>query len=205
MSNATEQSYTKREELIPFDYEWPKRYELSGKWQHPDTIWPVLIPRLLGDKFPPRSLLDVGGGPGILAVGWWQSNGVPITVVDPYDPPNPLPNDVVFIQSRGQDVPNLFHAKFDVVQATEVLEHVKKVDGHDLIESLKKVTKHLLIMTTPAGAQPHQNVMFNNPTWPHISGWSPDELAEHDMSVILNTTNGPKPSGDGSMIAWWKP
>jgi len=60
---------------------------------------------------------------------------------------------------------------FDIVLASEVIEHMKKEEGTLLLKELERICKEKIILTTPNGYWPQSNI-GNNPHEIHISGWS---------------------------------
>jgi len=66
---------------------------------------------------------------------------------------------------------------FDVVLCSEVLEHLTKIDGTNLISKMNRWARKKVIMTTPNGFL-EQNTFDDNVLQNHISGWDYDELRE---------------------------
>lgn len=64
---------------------------------------------------------------------------------------------------------------FDVILCLEVLEHLTKKEGCELIEKMEKWAKKEIIITTPNGYL-YQDGYDNNLLQEHKSGWSVDEL-----------------------------
>lgn len=60
---------------------------------------------------------------------------------------------------------------FDTVIALDVIEHFKKKDGLQLIKKMENVAKKRVIILTPNGFYP-QDEINGNPYQRHLSGWS---------------------------------
>ncbi|MFP4029865.1 MAG: class I SAM-dependent methyltransferase [Candidatus Brocadiia bacterium] len=91
----------------------------------------------------PDTVLEIGGGPGILAY-MLQKSGVDLTTVD-IDPA--LEPDVV---ASVDDLP-FEKTTFDVVTAFEVLEHVPFEKSLRGLEEIRRVTKGPAIISLPDG------------------------------------------------------
>lgn len=76
---------------------------------------------------------------------------------------------------------------FDAVIATEVLEHLTKKEGWELLGKMETWARKKVIITTPNGYL-RQDPYEDNPLQEHKSGWSPDELREFGFKVL--GTNG---------------
>jgi hypothetical protein len=64
-----------------------------------------------------------------------------------------------------------FHGqKYDVVIASEVIEHFDKWNGYNLIQRMEQLATKLVIITTPNGFL-MQGPEFGNPWQRHKSGW----------------------------------
>ena len=66
---------------------------------------------------------------------------------------------------------------FDAVVCTEVLEHISKKKGHELIEKMKRWAKKRVLVTTTNGFCVHE-VVDDNELQCHKSGWTVDELED---------------------------
>ena len=64
---------------------------------------------------------------------------------------------------------------FDTVLCLQVIEHLEKHRGSELLEELERVARRQLIVTTPNGFMPHPEV-DGNPHQVHLSGWTPAEM-----------------------------
>lgn len=64
---------------------------------------------------------------------------------------------------------------FDVVMALDLIEHLEKDGGYELLSEMERVAKKMVIIFTPNGfvlQKPYEN----NPWQEHLSGWSFEEM-----------------------------
>ena len=117
----------------------------GGVWE---TIWPILAEKTGGR----RTLLDVGCGFGF-AVDYWQriagGEAVGIELADYGQVGAKLLSITVFNQLL-EDCPPLAGRRFDVVYASEVIEHVTDPEAFALLLARYVADDGLLIMTTPS-------------------------------------------------------
>jgi len=71
---------------------------------------------------------------------------------------------------------------FDAAIAVEVLEHLTKQEGHELLTKMERWAKKKVIITTP-NEYLWQNGYDNNPLQEHKSGWSTEELRNLGFKV----------------------
>ncbi len=69
----------------------------------------------------------------------------------------------------------------DVSLACEILEHIPKSAGYQLLGELERVSRRLIIVTSPLGWP--QEEIYGNPYERHISEWSPRELVQFGYNV----------------------
>lgn len=72
---------------------------------------------------------------------------------------------------------------FDVVLASDLIEHLEKKDGNELINKMEKIAKKKVIILTPNGFL-KQGEFDNNPWQVHKSGWSIKEMESKGYEVI---------------------
>jgi len=72
---------------------------------------------------------------------------------------------------------------FDCVCAIDVIEHLSKEDGWKLIDSMEKIAKKKVIISTPNGFLP-QGIYYNNPFQIHLSGWDLWEMRNKGYRII---------------------
>jgi len=71
---------------------------------------------------------------------------------------------------------------FDAVLCLELIEHLTKEEGYELIKKMEKWARKKIIITTPNGYL-WQDGYDNNPLQMHRSGWSVDELKKLGFEV----------------------
>lgn len=71
---------------------------------------------------------------------------------------------------------------YDAVFCSEVLEHLTKEEGKELLQKMDKWTKKSIILTTPNGYI-YQDDYDKNPYQEHKSGWSASELRDAGFKV----------------------
>ena len=71
---------------------------------------------------------------------------------------------------------------FDAVVALELVEHLNKQEGYELIKNMAKWARKKVIISTPNGYSP-QGCGDNNPFQIHKSGWEIDELKKLGFCV----------------------
>jgi hypothetical protein len=71
---------------------------------------------------------------------------------------------------------------FDAVLCVEVIEHLDKADGWELIRRLEEIARRQVIVSTPWGFMPLEE-REDNPHLNHLSGWLPEEFEERGYSV----------------------
>ncbi|MEM2955013.1 MAG: methyltransferase domain-containing protein [Candidatus Nanoarchaeia archaeon] len=72
---------------------------------------------------------------------------------------------------------------FDCVLALDLIEHLTKKQGNELIKKMEKIAKKKVIIFTPNGFVP-QKEYDSNPWQVHKSGWTPDEMRKKGYKVI---------------------
>ncbi len=89
---------------------------------------------------------------------------------------------------------------FDAVMLIDVLEHLKKEDGQELILKMQKWAKKKVIILTPNGFV-HQDEIDNNPLQVHMSGWNADDFYKAGFNVFgINGIKGLR--GEGAYIRY---
>ncbi|MEM1515812.1 MAG: class I SAM-dependent methyltransferase [Candidatus Bathyarchaeia archaeon] len=85
--------------------------------------------------------------------------------------------------------------------ACEVLEHLNKEAGYELIKELERVSRDLVIISTPLN-WPQEDI-YGNPHEKHLSEWTPHELSNLDykIKVIDVVVNPPRKLGFINSIA----
>ena len=75
--------------------------------------------------------------------------------------------------------------EYDLIYMGDVLEHLERFAGEELINKLKKKTKHLIIVT-PAKVS-HQGDVYGNTNESHVSQWYPVDFPDFDVIEINNS------------------
>lgn len=74
--------------------------------------------------------------------------------------------------------------KFDVVFCSQVIEHIERKKGEELLSIVDKLARKKIIMGTPRGFMEQPEVFLgNNPHQVHKSGWSEDDFRKRGYSV----------------------
>lgn len=84
---------------------------------------------------------------------------------------------------------NFAGEKFDVVVANEVIEHLDKLAGWELLKRLESLSGKLVVITTPNGFLP-QGAEFGNPWQRHKSGWFVHDFI--GLGYLVRGFYGPK-------------
>lgn len=96
-----------------------------------------------------------------------------LTAKKVYD--NVLRCDVRFLPFRD--------VSFDIVIASQIIEHLTKDDGLRLLTNLERVSKEMVIITVPVGYNSKQHLEDENPWQIHQSAWNPDEFKTRGYTV----------------------
>ena len=181
-------------QFCPTHGPWWQEYGLRTS-AAPFMIAAELLPNLY-DRIRTKqhfNVLDVGGGQGICGdLGWKNAGRTSLVVVDAFDYGGlhgwPSSADTCIV-ADGCDVGKLFKPRsFDVVVATEVIEHVPKERGDAFLDALASVCNGWLFVTCPNGyTEQHANGPWgNNPHQEHKSGWLLDEFLDRGWSGHAN-------------------
>jgi SAM-dependent methyltransferase len=105
--------------------------------------------------------------------------------------------DVRFLPIRTKSV--------DTVHCLQVIEHLKKIDGLNLIQDFDRIACHQIILATPVGFLKLKHGHKENPTDLHKSGWVPCEFQNFGYKVRgidgLKCVSGASFGGIGSKFA----
>lgn len=72
---------------------------------------------------------------------------------------------------------------FDVVICLEVLEHLEKEDGRQLLEEMKAIARRQVIISLPVGRFPQHPEIGDDPYQEHKSSWQPGELRYYGYKI----------------------
>ena len=81
--------------------------------------------------------------------------------------------DNIWIGDARELIPNL-NTDYDMIVASDVLEHMDEQKGTDLLTSIKNKSKNAFIVT-PANCLP-QGAVYNNEYETHVKGWTEEDL-----------------------------
>jgi 2-polyprenyl-3-methyl-5-hydroxy-6-metoxy-1,4-benzoquinol methylase len=152
---------------IPFAYHW-------------------IVRRAIGNNV--KTVLDLGCGDGEFMKGISEVEGWNITGVELFESSikkakkKSLYSEI--IRGDVSKLPkNVVSKKYDVVFASQVLEHLKKSEGKKAIKIWQCLAKKRLVITTPVGFIEFSPIedrakmqSLTNPLQKHLSGWTPKEL-----------------------------
>jgi ubiquinone/menaquinone biosynthesis C-methylase UbiE len=83
--------------------------------------------------------------------------------------------DIKFLPIRAESC--------NIVLASQVIEHLTKNEGLNLMKDLERVSKEAIIITVPVGQNSKQHLEDNNPWQTHRSAWYPDEFKARGFKV----------------------
>lgn len=81
-----------------------------------------------------------------------------------------------YVQCDVRDVGRHFGPRsFDVVLASDLIEHLTKDDGLKLLADMERIARHRVVVFTPNGFLP-QTSYHDNTLQEHLSGWDTGEM-----------------------------
>lgn len=86
---------------------------------------------------------------------------------------------VMNVMEVGSQLPE---KSFDVVMAMDLIEHLNKTDGEELLRIMERLARKKVIIYTPNGYL-EQGEEYGNPWQRHLSGWTADEMLERGYRV----------------------
>src|SRR3990172_1409217 len=152
--------------LIPLTYDWVIRRKLSGY----------------------KTVLDLGCSDGALMAKINSDRKYKITGVDIFKP------DLAKAKLTGvyqklvhKDIMQLkLKQKFDVVIASQVIEHLSKKEGRKLVDKMESLAGKRVIIGTTVGYLPYEPLQGDdsgNIHQEHKSGWQVDEFRKLGYKV----------------------
>ncbi|MBM2823980.1 MAG: hypothetical protein HW413_2726 [Thermoleophilia bacterium] len=126
-----------------------------------------------------QSVLDVGCGNNS-PLGRFQARPEHSTGVDIYAPwiaeSSAKGIHDEYVQLNVLSIAERFASRsFDVVLCCDLLEHLTKQDGRNLLDQMERVARSRVVVLTPNGFLP-QGATWGNPYQVHRAGWSAAEL-----------------------------
>ncbi len=118
--------------------------------------------------------------------------------------------DCIILKTKWEDVINILPPKsVDTVFLLDVIEHLNKKDGLNLLKPTEKIARHQIIIFSPLGFFPQEHPDgkdawgFDGGSWQtHRSGWCPEDFDEtwdiyackdyHKMDNMGNRLKEPK-------------
>jgi len=76
---------------------------------------------------------------------------------------------------------------FDIVIASEIIEHLSREDGFKMMDEIERVSRKLVIITTPRGFMKQEAAEGNNHQ-EHRSGWHSTDFKKRGYSVEIANT-----------------
>jgi 2-polyprenyl-3-methyl-5-hydroxy-6-metoxy-1,4-benzoquinol methylase len=150
-----------------------------------DSFAPII--KVLIERAP-RRVLDIGPG--------WGKYGLAcreylrqLDVLDAAEvpqgrlPTQPAIYDMVYIGDI-REAPDHFFRGYDLVLLIDVIEHVRRLDGHLLLETIQRAGADVLVSTPKAFFEQHDE---HNPYETHVSHWDWESLACHGIDVDVST------------------
>ena len=71
----------------------------------------------------------------------------------------------------------------DISLACEILEHLPKRDGYELLRELERVTREMIVASVPLNLP--QDEIHGNPFQKHISEWLPKDFARYGYEIEI--------------------
>jgi len=87
------------------------------------------------------------------------------------------------VEANVLDIP-FDNGYFDIVLACEIIEHLDQKDGLKMINEIERVSKNLVIITTPFGFMKQDECDFNKYNI-HRSAWYPSDFTKMGYKVKL--------------------
>jgi hypothetical protein len=173
---------------------------IDRRWFPPDEQYGRYLRRwILSDC---RSVLDVGCGENARLIRLVP--GIPYSLGVDARIPDPASDGRMHSEYRQLDVRSLSEhippGSFDCVVALDVIEHLGRDEGVQLLGSMESIATRRVIVFTPNGFLP-QPPEPDNPYQEHLSGWTATDFERRGYRVV--GINGWKPlRGPYASIRW---
>lgn len=130
-----------------------------------------------------ESVLDLGCGPSSpLQYCKWIKYSVGVEIFKPYlEESKKRKIHTKYLNKKIEEV-DFPEKSFDAVIMIEVLEHLPKGVGYEILKKAEKWARKKIIVTTPNGFFP-QNELDKNPWQFHLSGWFLDDFRKSEFNV----------------------
>lgn len=157
-----------------------------------NTIIDKAVLGLLDENLDGLTILDCGFGYGnwafqIKAKLGYEPHIVGLEIHRPYvERQSKLGLYDKIVEGNVLDIP-FDNGYFDVVLVCEIIEHLEQKDGLEMINEVERVSKNLVIVTTPFGFR-KQDAVDGNEYQIHRSKWYPSDFIKMGYEVkVLNT------------------
>lgn len=165
-------------------------------------IGPVLE-EILWSK--PNSILDVGCGFGMMGVMFraatdvrkselspeiyhsWPTRIDAIEIFEWYRNPVWQVYTNVYIGNALEEINDL--GKYDTIYCGDVIEHLSKENGYELIDRMLEHCNQWVIIATPSPAPPQKSIL-GNPYEEHLSEWKEEDFKKYNYELIGNFYSG---------------
>jgi protein-L-isoaspartate O-methyltransferase len=130
-----------------------------------------------------NTILDVGCGQGSLG-NILKKHCKKLVGIEPHEPYAKLARKAGYDEVISADVSKAVLPEADAVVMLDFIEHIPKKEGLNLIQTLQKTVK-MIIITTPSKFHDNLDVVkeTNNPFEKHVSHWSSDDLKALGFNV----------------------
>jgi len=129
-----------------------------------------------------QSILDLGCGPNSIVQHLNIPRKVGVELFEPYlqeSIKKSIHSEYIQADIRTLDITD---KSFDIVYMSEVLEHLSKQEGAELLAKMSRWAKHKVIITTPNGFI-EQGEVDSNKLQEHRSGWTVKDLGQNGFKV----------------------
>jgi len=150
------------------------------------------------------TILDVGSGKGnVISQLKTLKNSIVATDIDPkVFKDNPNFNGIETRVMSYKELVNIGHKSFDVVMATDFIEHINKEEGYEFLKNAQRIAIHKVVIFTTLGYinyPNHENIYLE-----HKCGWIPDEFNNMGYEEIIfpffhKGSGSPK---GGALLVW---
>ena len=143
------------------------------------------ILRYFGQDYEGKSILALGCGIGITEIDFTYEQ---LTGVDIFDYSEHFHGK--FIQADVKDIKELFEEdSFDYVIGVDIIEHLEKEEGFQLLKDAEAIAQKLVYFYTPiewsANEQESESWGYGNPALDHKSLWTPYDFNKEEFFSVL--------------------
>lgn len=164
-----------------------------------------LLPRIIQDSAGAPSVVELGAGIGEFLGTLKNKRRIAVELFLPY---------VQFMRERHPElevveadarrwIAEQPDSSIDTVMALNLIEHMSKEEGEELLRQCLRVASRRVIVYTPRGFQEQHpeevlTTFPENPLQEHVSGWVAEDLQAHGLAVLEVVVDG----GAGGLYAW---